>query len=120
MENLEGEREARLEKQIHELKDELRQDEHKIERLEKEVEALEHRVELVFVNAVPKPWCESRISYREVVILEYGVYDENPDIIYHVSYSKGVHKKPQGILDKGDSIQVKDKMRFLVTKTDRS
>ena len=81
---------------------------------------IDHKIEEIIVNAMPKPWHEGTISYKQVVILEYGAYDENPDIVYHVSYTKGVDKKPDGVLDKGDSVRVKNKMRFLVTKTDRS
>jgi hypothetical protein len=75
---------------------------------------------IIFVNAEEKKWHEKTISFEQVVSLAFGGYEENPDITYTVTYKKGIDKKPEGSLTKGQSVHVKDKMRFNVTKTNKS
>jgi hypothetical protein len=74
----------------------------------------------IFVNAEEKKWQEKTISFEQVVALAFGNYEENPDITYTVTYKKGIDKKPEGTLTKGQSIHIKDKMRFNVSKTNKS
>ena len=78
-----------------------------------------HKIELI-VNAEPKEWDKPEISYRQVVILAYGSYDERPEVTYSVDYSHGPEGHREGVLDKDQIVPVINKMRFRVQKTDRS
>lgn len=74
----------------------------------------------IIVNTLPKSWDEKEISYKQVIILAYGSYSEDPKVSYTVEYFKGDKEKPEGSLTKGKSVKVKEGMVFNVTKTDQS
>lgn len=74
----------------------------------------------IIVNARDKVWNEKNITYTDVVILAFGSVSNDPNVIYTVTYKKGDNNKPEGIMVKGDSVKVKDGMRFNVTQTNRS
>jgi hypothetical protein len=81
----------------------------------------DHKKEVtIFVNAEEKPWNEKEISFEQVIVLAFGTYENNEAITYTVTYKKGIDKKPEGSLTKGQSIHVKDKMRFNATRTNKS
>ena len=74
----------------------------------------------IIVNGRDKVVEKEKITFEEVIILALGSYDPNPNIEYTVSYSKGNQHKPKGIMEKGESVMVKEGMIFNVTKTDKS
>lgn len=74
----------------------------------------------IIVNARDKVWNEKDISYSDVVILAFGSINNDPNVIYTLTYKKGDNNKPEGIIVQGESIKVKDGMRFNVTQTNRS
>jgi hypothetical protein len=74
----------------------------------------------IYVNAEPKDWKEKSISFEQVVVLAFGVQPENAAQTYTVTYKKGNDKKPEGSLTKGESVHVKDQMRFNVTPANQS
>jgi hypothetical protein len=80
---------------------------------------VDHQV-IIFVNAVEKPWNKKVINFKEVVILEYGSYDTNRDIKYSVTYKNGPKENPEGIMHEHETLFVKNKMKFYVTRTNRS
>lgn len=73
----------------------------------------------IIVNAREKEWGEKEISYKEVIELAFGEYIENENIEYTVAYSKA-HGDKSGTLTKGESVKVKERMVFNVSKTDKS
>lgn len=73
----------------------------------------------IIVNAREKTVSCKEISFEKVVELAFGSYEQNPDIVYSVSYSKGEDKK-EGTMTPGTSVKVKKDMNFNVTKTNRS
>lgn len=75
---------------------------------------------VIYVNAQEKEWKEKTISFEQVVVLAFGVQPENAGQTYTVTYKKGIDKKPEGSLTKGESIHVKDQMRFNVTPANQS
>lgn len=75
---------------------------------------------VLIVNARPKTWEKRQISFEEVVILAFGNYDPNPNRVYTVSYSNGPRPKPEGTMVRGEIVNVKNKMNFDVSATDRS
>lgn len=89
-------------------------------RIEKKLNELEHPEIELFVNGEPKFWNQREISYKEIVILYYGTYEDNEAIIYSVDYSHGPEQHREGILKKGQSVSVINKMRFRVQRTNRS
>jgi len=78
-----------------------------------------HSVTLI-VNARPKEWKEQHINFREVVVLAYGQFEDNPNIEYTVAYSNGPKQNPRGSMVGGDKVKVQDRMNFNVTRTDKS
>jgi len=74
---------------------------------------------VLVVNARPKPWGKRTISFEELVILAFGAYDPNPNKVYTVTFSGGLPPKPEGSMIKGQTIQVKNKMNFDVSATDK-
>lgn len=74
----------------------------------------------IIVNARDKVWNEKEITYDDVVILAFGSISNDPNVIYTVTFKKGDNNKPEGIMVKGDSVKVKNEMRFNVTQTNRS
>ena len=76
----------------------------------------------IFVNGSKKQWGEKEISFTQVVNLAYNNNPPNaPGEMFTVVYSRGGdQKKPQGTLIDGESVKVKDGMRFDVTATNKS
>lgn len=119
---------------INELREELAQDEHirdqaeeiareedrNIDRIKDEIEQLEHNVIELFVNGERKEWHKKEISYREVVLLFYGEYEDVETITYSVDYTHGPEGHREGILNPGQTVPVINKMRFRVQKANRS
>lgn len=74
----------------------------------------------IIVNGRSKIYEGKQISFTEVVKLAFPNYIESDRTIYTVTYSRGMADKPQGTLVKGQSVNVKHKMIFNVTQTDKS
>jgi Multiubiquitin len=74
----------------------------------------------IIVNAREKKWFDKEISYDQVIVLAYGIYDPSESTSYTVTYKRGEDKKTEGSMVPGDIIHVKDKMIFNVTKTNKS
>lgn len=74
----------------------------------------------IIVNAREKLWFHKSISFEQVVVLAFGLVENNISTTYTVTYKKGDNNKPEGIIVKGDEVKVKDGIRFNVTQTNRS
>ncbi|QNA45855.1 multiubiquitin domain-containing protein [Lacibacter sediminis] len=75
---------------------------------------------VIIVNAEEKVWTDKSISFEQLAEIAYGSYEDNEAITYSITYKRGMGNKPEGSLIKGQSVQVKDKMIFNVTRTNRS
>lgn len=73
----------------------------------------------IIVNAREKTFTGREISFDQVVELAFGSVSPNPNIVYTVTYKRGEGNK-EGIMEKGDTVKVKDRMIFNVTQTDKS
>lgn len=73
----------------------------------------------IIVNGREKTFSGKEISFKQVIELAFGTYEENEYIVYTVSYSKGEDKK-EGTMIKGTTVKVKAGMIFNVTRTDKS
>lgn len=74
---------------------------------------------MIIVNGREKTFFGKEISFKQVVELAFGTYEENDNIVYTVSYSKGEDKN-EGTMTKGTSVKVKKGMIFNATRTDKS
>lgn len=81
----------------------------------------EHDKEVtIIVNTREKTWTKKEISYEEVIVLAFGSYSNDENVVYTVTYSKGPDSHHEGSLVKGGSVKVKDGMIFNVTQTNKS
>lgn len=79
------------------------------------------KVVTLIVNGRRKEWPEhKKISFREVVVLAYGAFEDAPNIEYTVTYSNGPRQNPHGIMVDGDNVKVQEGMNFNATRTDKS
>ena len=74
----------------------------------------------LIVNSRPKPCDDNHITFRELVVLQYGTFEDNPLIEYTVGYSNGPRPNPQGSMVDNDRVKVQDRMNFNVSRTDKS
>lgn len=74
----------------------------------------------VIVNGRPKEFEKGEITYEEVIHLAFDNPPTGPNIQFTVVYTRGVGNKPAGTLTEGETVQVKDRMEFDVTPTNKS
>lgn len=74
----------------------------------------------IIVNARKKIFHNAKISFDEVVVLAFGSVSTNPNIVYGVTYKNGPRENPEGTMDKGATVKIKNGMIFNVTQTDKS
>ena len=79
-----------------------------------------HRAVVLVVNTREKKWDKPQISYEEVVILAFGTFSKDPNVVYTVTFSKGPEHKREGSLVRGQSVNVKNGMIFNVSQTNKS
>ncbi|UFH58343.1 multiubiquitin domain-containing protein [Sulfurovum mangrovi] len=80
----------------------------------------EHRSFSIFISGEEYEWNKKTISFEEAIITFFGTYDNRPAVSYTVGYK---YKKTDGqytSMTEGEVIDVKNKMRFEIDKTDRS
>jgi len=73
----------------------------------------------LIVNGRDRNWTKRSITFEEVI----GLKDDGADFgskAYTVTYTNGPKGNPSGEMAKGDTVVVKDKMKFYVTATDKS
>ncbi len=74
----------------------------------------------IIVNAREKIVTERELSFEQVVALAFPTAPYGANTAYTITYRRGQGNKPEGILVAGQSVQVKDRMIFDVTATDKS
>lgn len=74
----------------------------------------------LIINGTQKEWSQDKISFKEVIILAYSTYNDNPQVSYTVAYEDGPKDNPKGTMIKGSEVHVKNKMIFHATATDKS
>ena len=63
---------------------------------------------------------DKTINFQQVVMLAFGTFENNQTTAYTITYKRGEDKRPEGSMVVGDSVHVKDKMIFNVSKTNKS
>lgn len=74
----------------------------------------------IAVNTEQKEIAKRRLSFDDLIRLEFGVPPEGPNIKITVDYSNGPAVNPKGSLRHGQSVRVRNGMEFDVSATDRS
>ncbi len=74
----------------------------------------------IIVNARPREWTGRTITFEQVLALAFNPVRTEPFILYTVMYSRGPKPNQEGELVAGGVVQIKNRMVFLVTETDRS
>jgi hypothetical protein len=74
---------------------------------------------ILIVNGRDRSWTKRSISFDEVIGLKGDGVDYGSKA-YTVTYTNGPKANPSGEMAKGDSVVVKDRMKFYVTATDKS
>jgi Multiubiquitin len=75
---------------------------------------------IIVVNGTPHKWTKGRISFKEVIILAFGQYIDNPTMVYTVAYEDGPKQNHEGSMFAGQEVFVKNKIIFNATATDKS
>lgn len=85
------------------------------------MENLKDKFIQVYVNGRKKPVTKTtkKLLYGIVVQMAFGSYEEHPNRLFTVTFSKGVDGA-SGSMVKGDSIRPQEGMIFNVTATDLS
>lgn len=74
---------------------------------------------IIIVNAREHVVPKDELSFDEIVAF-YENPPTGPNVYFTVTYRRGHGNKPEGNLEAGESVRVKDGMIFNVTATDRS
>ena len=88
--------------------------------MEQNDEKNERKPFTIIVNGRQKEWSEKKISFTQVVVLAFGTYEENDQIIYTMTYKANEHPKQDNTMVKGDEVNVHPGMVFNVSRTDKS
>ena len=78
------------------------------------------KVFTIIVDTEPKEVTKNRLTFDDVVKLAFETPPSGPNILITVDYGMGPPENPQGSLQKGQSVRIKNGMVFDVTATDRS
>ena len=74
----------------------------------------------IIVNGTEKKWEKHKIEFKDVIILAFGTYVDNPNMVYTVAYEDGPKQNPEGSMHKDSFVFIKDEMIFHATATDKS
>jgi len=74
----------------------------------------------IIVNAEQKTEHQHSLTFQDVVLLAFNPPPSGPNILVKVKYENGPHVNPEGSLQPGHSVQIRNGMRFHVTQTDKS
>lgn len=74
----------------------------------------------IIVNAQEKIVAKGDLTFDDVVALAFDPVPTGPNVGFAITYRRGHGEKPEGHLNEGESVKVKDGMIFNVTPTDKS
>jgi hypothetical protein len=104
--------------------DQLIDDDDKIDLLQSGIEEFysekQKKTITLIISGVSKAWDKEKISFKEVIMLAYGSYEDSPTMVYTVAYEDGPKQNPEGSMIKGSEVYTKNKMIFHATATNQS
>lgn len=74
----------------------------------------------IFVNGRKKVATTGELSFAQIVALAFDPVPTGPNILFTITYRHGPHANPEGTLQEGATVTIKDGMIFNVTATDKS
>ena len=74
----------------------------------------------VIVNGREKAVTIDELTFDEIVALAYDPVPSGPSWVFTITFRRGGGHKPEGTLQRGESVKVKEGMIFNVTATDKS
>jgi len=74
----------------------------------------------IIVNGREKIWKEFSISFEQLMILAFDIYEDMPHIAYTSTYDKGPKENRNGVFVKGQNVLITNNMVFNATRTDKS
>ena len=74
----------------------------------------------IVVNGTEKTVYQDELSFDDLVKLAFDPVPTGPNVGFTITYRRGHGDKPEGSLEPGQSVKIKDGMIFNVTPTDRS
>lgn len=74
----------------------------------------------IFVNTVEKEVTKRRLSFDDLVRIEFSTEPTGPNIKITIDYSNGPPSNPKGSLRRAQSVRLRNGMEFDVSATDRS
>jgi hypothetical protein len=74
----------------------------------------------IIVNATEHSVEKDDLTFEEIVALAFNPVPQGPNVGFAITYRRGQGNKPEGNLNPGESVKVKDGMIINVTPTDRS
>jgi len=74
----------------------------------------------IIVNGRPKKVDAHELSFDQLVALAFEVPPSGPNILITITYRGGPKENPEGSLVAGQSVKLKDGMKFNVVATDKS
>lgn len=74
----------------------------------------------IIVNGREKTVTTRELSFSQLVALAFDNPPDGENVIFTITYRRGHGNKPEGILDPGSSVRIKEGMVFNVTATDKS
>ena len=80
----------------------------------------QHKTYTVYVNGQPKVVTTKTVTFSTLVELAFPTPPTGANILYTISYEDGPAANPEGALQAGGSVKVKNRMIFNVTATDQS
>ncbi|MCW3161307.1 multiubiquitin domain-containing protein [Chryseobacterium oryctis] len=75
---------------------------------------------VIYVNGRENVWNEKEINFVQIIKIAFGNFENSESAAYTVAFKRGQGNKPEGVLNLGESVKVKDKMIFNATRTDKS
>lgn len=80
----------------------------------------EKKIVTIIVDGKQHEWPKGKITFAQVVTLEFPDYKPGDGVNYSVKYTKGPRENPEGVLVPGASVEVKEGMVFHLTRTGQS
>ena len=74
----------------------------------------------IIVNGRRKVVSAKEMSFAEIIALAFDNPPTAPNIVFTVTYRRGVGNKPEGTLVDGETVKIKEGSIFDVTSTDKS
>lgn len=74
----------------------------------------------IVVNGRQKTVASKTLTFDEVVALAFDNPPTGENVLFTITYQRGMGNKPEGSLTVGEEVKVKEGMIFNVTSTNRS